>query len=50
MKKFKVRIRLKTSPSSFETIINANSVGDLKKILEGQYGSNLASYTQQEIR
>lgn len=43
MKQYRVRIKLKTSSFSIETIINANATSDVKKLLEAQYGSNLQS-------
>jgi hypothetical protein len=51
MKQFKVRIVLKTSPFSIETVVTANSSNDVKRLLEGQYGSNLKSFSiPQEIK
>jgi hypothetical protein len=51
MKQYKVRIKLKSSPSTVETVITANSSNDVRKLLEGQYGSNLQSFgIPQEIK
>jgi hypothetical protein len=51
MKQYKVRIKLKTANFSVETIVAANSSNDVKKLLEGQYGSNLQSFSiPQEVK
>ena len=51
MKQYKIRVKLKTPNTTIETIVNASSSYDVKKIVEGQYGSNLQSYgIPQEVK
>ena len=49
MKSFDVRFRLKNG-QTLETVIQAKNSFEAKKIIEGQYGMNLATiYTVREI-
>lgn len=51
MKQFKVRIKLKTSGFTIETIVFANSSYYVGEVLKGQYGSNLQSFgAPQEVK
>ena len=50
MKSFNVRFRL-TNGQTLETVIQAKNSYDAKKLVQGQYGSNLATiYTVREVR
>lgn len=43
MKNWNVRFVLHNSPASITIMISAKTYADAKKIIEGQYGSNLRS-------
>lgn len=50
MTSFNVRFRLKNG-QTLETVIQAKNTSEAKKLIEGQYGLNLATiYTVREIR
>jgi hypothetical protein len=54
MKQYKVRVRIKvskTSSSTIETTVTANSSSDAQNLVKGQYGSNLEYiYAVTEVR
>ncbi|WP_293302608.1 hypothetical protein [Pedobacter sp. UBA4863] len=46
MKTWKATIFLHNKAGSIQTMIQAKTYGDAKKLIEGQYGSNLKSISQ----